>query len=175
MFGCPTYAHIKQGKLEPRALKGVFLGYQEGVKGYKLWCTDLKPLKAIIRRDIVFNEAEMFKPSESVKMENSHHDNKDQKTYFKVEPSNPNAKQKITVESGPEAGRNISESECESEEDQCVKSYQLVRDREKKVIRPLKKYAYAYLIAFALTAAHELDTDELKTYSEVVNRDDSGK
>ena len=37
VFGCPAYAHIKQGKLEPRALKGVFLGYPEGVKGYKLW------------------------------------------------------------------------------------------------------------------------------------------
>ena len=37
VFGCPAYAHIKQGKLEPMALKGVFLGYPEGVKGYKLW------------------------------------------------------------------------------------------------------------------------------------------
>ena len=60
IFGCPAYAHIKQGKLEPRALRCVFLGYPEGVKGYKLWCIDLKPPKAIISRDVVFNEAEML-------------------------------------------------------------------------------------------------------------------
>ena len=50
-----------------------------------------------------------------------------------------------------------------------------MRDREKRITRPPKKYAYADLIAFALTVADELDTDEPKTYSEAVNIDDSGK
>ena len=50
-----------------------------------------------------------------------------------------------------------------------------MRDKEKRITRPPKKYAYADLIAFALTAAHKLDTDEPKTYSEAVNRDDLGK
>ena len=36
VFGCPAYAHVNQGKLAPRALKGQFLGYPNGVKGYKL-------------------------------------------------------------------------------------------------------------------------------------------
>lgn len=31
----------QQGKLEPRALKSVYLGYPKGVKGYKIWCTNL--------------------------------------------------------------------------------------------------------------------------------------
>ena len=56
IFGCPAFAHVKQRKLEPRALKCVFLGYPEGVKGYRLWCTDLKPPRCIVRRDVVFNE-----------------------------------------------------------------------------------------------------------------------
>ena len=43
VFGCPAYAHVSQGKLAPRALKGKFIGYPEGVKGFKLWCTDLNP------------------------------------------------------------------------------------------------------------------------------------
>ena len=33
IFGCPVYAHVKQEKLEPRALKCVFLSYPAGVKG----------------------------------------------------------------------------------------------------------------------------------------------
>ena len=70
IFGCPSFAHVKQGKLEPRALKCVFLGYPEGVKGYRLWCTDLKPPRCIVSRDVIFNEQEMLK-SYMQKLENS--------------------------------------------------------------------------------------------------------
>ena len=38
IFGCPAYAHVDNGKLEPRSLKCLSLGYKSGVKGYKLWC-----------------------------------------------------------------------------------------------------------------------------------------
>jgi hypothetical protein len=37
VFGCTAYAHIDNGKLEPRAVKCLFLGYGSGIKGYKLW------------------------------------------------------------------------------------------------------------------------------------------
>ncbi|GKC18850.1 retrovirus-related pol polyprotein from transposon TNT 1-94, partial [Tanacetum coccineum] len=33
IFGCVAYSHVKQGKLKPRAVKCVLLGYPEGVKG----------------------------------------------------------------------------------------------------------------------------------------------
>lgn len=36
-FGCLVYYHVDQGKLKPRAKKGVFLGYPQGVKGYRIW------------------------------------------------------------------------------------------------------------------------------------------
>ncbi|KAA0066172.1 putative polyprotein [Cucumis melo var. makuwa] len=32
---CTTYVHTKQSKVEPRAIKCMFIGYPEGVKGYK--------------------------------------------------------------------------------------------------------------------------------------------
>ena len=32
---CLVYAHMNEGKLEPRARKCIFLGYVDGVKGYK--------------------------------------------------------------------------------------------------------------------------------------------
>jgi len=40
VFRCPVYLHINQGKLEARALKRVFVGYPNGVKGYIIWCRE---------------------------------------------------------------------------------------------------------------------------------------
>ena len=57
-FGCKDFAHIKQGKLEPRALRCVMLGYQPGVKGYRLWCVEKNNGKIIVSRDVVFWEGE---------------------------------------------------------------------------------------------------------------------
>ncbi|XP_075084731.1 putative mitochondrial protein AtMg00710 [Nicotiana tabacum] len=57
IFGCPAYAHVRDGKLEPRAKKCIFLRYATGVKGYRLWCTDQKTPGLIISRDVTFNES----------------------------------------------------------------------------------------------------------------------
>src|SRR5438105_8943928 len=58
VFGCTAYAHVDNGKLEPRAIKCIFLGYKSGVKGYKLWNPQIK--KVIISRIVIFNESVML-------------------------------------------------------------------------------------------------------------------
>ncbi|KAL0318118.1 UNVERIFIED_CONTAM: putative transposon Ty5-1 protein [Sesamum calycinum] len=37
VFGCSAFVFQNNDKLEPRAQKCVFIGYPEGVKGYRLW------------------------------------------------------------------------------------------------------------------------------------------
>ena len=58
-FGYIAYAHLKQDKLEPRALKCIFIGYPQGVKRYKLRCLEPRHKKCIIRRVVMFNELQM--------------------------------------------------------------------------------------------------------------------
>jgi hypothetical protein len=53
VFGCTA-----NGKLEPRAIKYLFLGYGSGVKGYKLWNPETS--KTFMSRSVVFNEFVMF-------------------------------------------------------------------------------------------------------------------
>ncbi|GJR70297.1 retrovirus-related pol polyprotein from transposon TNT 1-94 [Tanacetum coccineum] len=60
-FGCVAYSHVKQGKLEPRAVKCVLLGYPEGVKGYRLYRLDNESPKIVTSRNVVFNESVMYK------------------------------------------------------------------------------------------------------------------
>ncbi|KAH9704495.1 retrovirus-related pol polyprotein from transposon TNT 1-94-like protein [Citrus sinensis] len=45
IFGCPAYYHVKDGKLDPRARKSIFIGFKCGVKGFKLW--DLEDKKFV--------------------------------------------------------------------------------------------------------------------------------
>ena len=59
VFGCSAFVHQNSDKLEPRSLKCVFIGYSEGVKGYRLWVSSQPGSKVLISRDVTFNENEM--------------------------------------------------------------------------------------------------------------------
>ncbi|KAH9780058.1 retrovirus-related pol polyprotein from transposon TNT 1-94-like protein [Citrus sinensis] len=63
IFGCPAYYHVKDGKLDARARKAIFVGFKCGVKGFKLW--DLEDKKFVCSRDVTFDEALMMKASSS--------------------------------------------------------------------------------------------------------------
>jgi hypothetical protein len=63
VFSCTAYAHVDNGKLEPRAVKCIFLGYGSGVKTYKLWNPGTK--RILMSRNVVLNEAVMFTDSQT--------------------------------------------------------------------------------------------------------------
>ena len=55
-----AYGHIRQGKLKQRDLKCMFLGYPQGVKGYRLWCMEKVQPQVLISKDVVFRESKMY-------------------------------------------------------------------------------------------------------------------
>ena len=61
VFECPAYARIvgeERSKLDAKSRQCIFLGYQKGVKGFKLW--DPKANKVVISKDMIFDEKVMF-------------------------------------------------------------------------------------------------------------------
>lgn len=67
-------------------MKGVFIGYLKGVKGFKVWCTDFNPPKCIVSRDVMFNEGSLVKNSHAPEVEIGNSRSAD-KLDFEVEPS----------------------------------------------------------------------------------------
>jgi hypothetical protein len=57
VFGCDAYVHVpkeNRSKLDKKVEKCIFIGYKDGVKGYKLWNPETK--KIVYSRDVVFRE-----------------------------------------------------------------------------------------------------------------------
>jgi hypothetical protein len=57
VFGCDAYVHVpkeNRSKLDKKDEKCIFIGYKDGVKGYKLWNPETK--KTVYSRDVVFRE-----------------------------------------------------------------------------------------------------------------------
>ena len=50
-------------------MKGYFIGYPEGIKGYKIWCIDGKPSRTLVSRDVVFNEEAMLQQKVGTEVE----------------------------------------------------------------------------------------------------------
>eukprot|EP00253_Pinus_taeda_P016903 PITA_16903 len=57
VFGCDAYVHVpkeKLTKLDSKSKKCIFIGYKDGLKGYKLWNPVIR--KVVYSRDVVFRE-----------------------------------------------------------------------------------------------------------------------
>jgi transposase InsO family protein len=64
IFGCVTYSFIPKElrkKMEPTAEKGIFVGYNEVSKAYRIYIPTLK--RVVVRRDVKFEEQKAFERS----------------------------------------------------------------------------------------------------------------
>ena len=56
-FGCPTFVHIPaplRRKLDPKAQHGIFVGYSDESKAYRIWIPD--KYRIVTSRDVTFDE-----------------------------------------------------------------------------------------------------------------------
>jgi hypothetical protein len=67
IFGCPMYIHVpkeKRTKMEPLSKKGVFVGYNENSKSYKIYVLGQRQIE--VSRDVTFHEEVAFKKSKEL-------------------------------------------------------------------------------------------------------------
>ena len=75
VFGCDAYVHVpkeKRTKLDNKSKRCIFIGYKDGLKGYKLWNPEIR--KVVYNLDVVFREVKdvvkhEFLPKEPEKIE----------------------------------------------------------------------------------------------------------
>jgi hypothetical protein len=145
VFGCAAFAHQYEGKLDPRALKCVFLGYGEGVKGYRLWVRETKGYKIIISRNVVFNEDDLpCLKTDSSSGPLNQTDSIEREIEIEVEQVGddnqlPNIQTgEVEVDVDVESHRNDEVDHCDTdlETNQTLGDYQLARDRQRRQVRP---------------------------------------
>ncbi|KAG7633109.1 Reverse transcriptase RNA-dependent DNA polymerase [Arabidopsis suecica] len=185
-FGCLVYIHADQGKLNPRAKKGVFTSYPEGVKGYKVWVLDER--KCVISRSVIFREEVMFKD-----LQNDSHTGMIESDLenIRINPPVVFSDQEITDQGGAtliEADQNDTnqdgspmnsqnqvqnenqtqeENSSESEEED-LSDYQLVRDGAKRAVKSNPKYNESNLVGFAFFT-EDGDHAEPDSYQQALN------
>ena len=64
IFGCPVFIHVpkeKRTKLEPSGRKGIFIGYSESSKAFRVYIPGFKQIET--SRDVTFDEDATFNKS----------------------------------------------------------------------------------------------------------------
>jgi hypothetical protein len=130
-FGCPGYCHVNDGKLEPRSKKCIFLGYADGVKGYRLWCLDPKSPKFIVSREVVFDEFTMLHHKKESVIFTGNEQGSSKEVELQMEVS-----QRVRDSTQDQHVTNVHGSSSEDNNPQEEQETNIVAGRQRRQIRP---------------------------------------
>ncbi|KAL2252662.1 UNVERIFIED_CONTAM: Retrovirus-related Pol polyprotein from transposon TNT 1-94 [Sesamum indicum] len=131
VFGCAAFVLQESDKLDPKSVKCVFIGYPEGIKGYRLWVRSKPGFKVLISRNVTFNENEM--PC----LERSQPLGKDP-TFNKIELEDNQEGEELgdneitQLDNNEELGNNQEIATPETQNQNPLDNYQLTRDRDRR-------------------------------------------
>src|SRR4051812_10294751 len=136
VFGSPAYMHVsseERSKLDAKSVHCVFLGYQKGVKGFKLW--DPKANKVVISRDVVFDEKAMVQRTQGEET--------------RTPESSSGDEHAVQVELEAQE-RDDTTHEVEGPNSERVEHRGIATDRPRRTIRPPDRYGFGELVSYAL-------------------------
>ncbi|GKV50375.1 hypothetical protein SLEP1_g57082 [Rubroshorea leprosula] len=166
IFGCPVYAHVRDGKLEPRAVKCIFLGYASGVKGYRLWCVQKSP-RFLMSRDVTFDESGMLqKAKEESTIAKPDHGVSKQVEFEATTPKKAVRDDSIVQENLDEVqDPELTDTPMEVEApEQTQQQYNIATGRQRKETKPPQRYGYTDYVAYALSVTKPVEAEDPNTY-----------
>ncbi|KAG7591060.1 Zinc finger CCHC-type superfamily [Arabidopsis thaliana x Arabidopsis arenosa] len=175
-FGCVAFVHTDDGKLDPRAKKGVLIGYPIGVKGYKVWL--LEERKCVVSRNVIFQENAVYKDlmqrSENVTAEEddqtgSYLDLDLEADSDVISGGDQEVTQNTPVPGSPGQTTPMTHDindDAESDVNQSPLSYHLARDRDRREIRAPRRFDDEDYFAEALYTTEDGEAVEPENYSE---------
>lgn len=133
-----------QRKLEPRVLREIFLGYLDGVIGYKLWIPCLK--KSIVSRDVVFKEDLMGSKSDKEISLDSRAEIEKGRVEIEIETQekDPEINDEVAAPIEEIIEDEVPESSTSRIQEQAQGNYQLTRDRERRETVPSTSKVWLY-------------------------------
>ncbi|CAL1406991.1 unnamed protein product [Linum trigynum] len=157
VFGFHVYYHVDEGKLNPRAKNGVFVGYGDGVKGFRVWSPSEH--RVILSRNVIFDEKSMFNPMLKVTV---------------VEGSRNVAKQvelQTLNESEHQGGEDQHEgvsTKPETSKYSAGAQQSIASGRPKRATArvPPERYGFEDMMAYSFQVAEEVDAGEPQSYKE---------
>ena len=203
IFGCRAYAHQNKGKLEPRSVISLFMGYPTGTKGFRLVHKDDNSYRFFISRNVIFREDQFPGFLETKKSDSSSVVAPVSINQFQIEPlletntelpenSQPSSESE-NLDTGPietpELGIDQAEPNQvledqigdlnESEQDEILEdsnldNYLLSRDRTRRTIRVPSRFLDANLVIYALNVS-VADNYVPENFQDAISCSDSSK
>ncbi|GKV35094.1 hypothetical protein SLEP1_g43407 [Rubroshorea leprosula] len=175
IFGCPVYAHVRDGKLEPRVVKCIFLGYAYEVKGYRLWCVQKSP-RFLMSRDVTFDESTMLQKAkeESIIAKPDHGVSKqvefEATTLEKAVRDDSIVLKNLDEVQDPELTDTPMEVEAP---EQTQQQYNIATGRQRRETKPPQRYGYIDYVAYALSVTEPVEAEDPNTYREAITSKES--
>ncbi|WVZ61696.1 hypothetical protein U9M48_011528 [Paspalum notatum var. saurae] len=175
VFGCTAYAHIDNGKLEPRAIKCIFLGYQTGVKGYKLWNPQTQ--KVVLSRNVIFNETAMLSDnlSSDAPIEGQQKSSVQVEHFIDVDNTPENDNDAVQDADIPDNSPIVDDSSSVEHCSPVVQppQHSIAADRSVRTRKPTRRLIEECNVAYALSVAEEIEgNSEPSNYSEAITSAD---
>src|SRR5436190_10643897 len=137
VFGCKAYVHIpsdERNKLKPKSLECIFLGFEKGVKGYRLW--DPKNKKKALSKDTIFDERLRAREADKEKVR--------EKNYTEV----PLSREEIFLEDHAEVEQAPEEQQVPEEVQ--TEPTSIAQSRPKRAIKPPQRLGWDDKACYAL-------------------------
>ncbi|KAH9699128.1 hypothetical protein KPL71_024224 [Citrus sinensis] len=148
VFGCPAYVHVRQGKLNARAIKE-------------------------FNEVALINNSDQATPANDISTSDTQATTEiDQGGKIEVELSK-DYEDEIQPEVVEAESQDAEVTKGEVPQATDLQQYQLARDREKRHTRPPARYAYADMVACALMSAEDVAIEEPNSYREAMNSKNS--